>query len=94
MNTRRSNKPLIKLINKVISFCQPDESTHDIDNPAKPSLRASTDLESTPPKTPEKHNKMAEEEDFSSMPLADRWVHKVHLAGLLNLLSISFQPIH
>lgn len=63
-----------KLINKVTHLGQSDESSND----ATTTARAASTSASVPRLSVNVNCfKMAEEEDFSSLPLTDRWVHKV-----------------
>jgi hypothetical protein len=93
MHYKGSRLLLRKLINKAAGLCQPDESSKDIDNPTRPRLRYPAALAPAPVDTTtadsSKPRKMAEEEDFSSLPLTDRWVHKVRVALMWNRLGKS-----
>lgn len=84
MDGAKKPSSLQKLIKRVASLGQ--HARHSSEN-IDPASRSTTDLASTTPSSSRPSSMAEQEEDYSSLPLVDRWVHKVcfpcfRLAGM------------
>ena len=72
MSGPKTSSPIQSLIKRVISLGQSKDPFLD-----RLGISKHWDFHQPLSKPTAEANKMAEEEDFSSLPLTDRWVHKV-----------------